>query len=82
MTIHNIGDAKFGRYPATTTGLNDGVEITRVNGPMPGGYGIGANLDVGSYRQSLAEKKNDLTATNSTEFDGESQHQLVSPLCN
>lgn len=73
MTIHNIGDAKFGR-DQTTASLNDGVEITRVNGPMPGGgsggSGYGANLAVGSHRQPFAETKSDLTATSNTEFGG------------
>lgn len=85
MTIHNIGDAKFGRDQVSAN-LNDGVEITRVNGPMPGSvgasYGLGANRAVGSHRQSLAEPKSDLTATNNTEFGGKfccvsSQHQML-----
>lgn len=71
MTIHNIGEAKFGREHVSAS-LNDGVEITRVNGPMPGmgGYGIGSNRAVGSHRQSLPETKSDLTASNTTEFSG------------
>lgn len=75
MTIHNIGDAKFGREQATAH-LNDGVEITRLNGPMNSdvvgtGYGLGANRAVGSQRQPVVEAKTDLTATTSTEFGGE-----------
>lgn len=70
MTIHNIGDAKFGRDQATAH-LNDGVEITRLNGPIASdvvgtGYGLGANRAVGSQRQPVAEAKSD-----STEFGGE-----------
>lgn len=80
MTIHNIGDAKFGRDQVSAN-LNDGVEITRVNGPMPGNvssYGLGANRAVGSHRQSLAEPKSDLTATHNTEFGGKFRLVLFS----
>lgn len=70
MTIHNIGEAKFGRDPATTIGLTDGVEITRVNGQMPGGYDACTSRAVGSHRQSHVEAKSNLNAAASNEFGG------------
>lgn len=68
VTIHNVGDAKFGRDPVAPH-LHDGVEITRINGPMAGSnYG----LAVGSHRHSYPDAKHDSNPTNTTEFGGKS----------